>query len=279
VIWLINNVGIILSAILHMKSYLNIDNEHRICNLERYEVSQKVGNMADKFINEIPPTVDSPRTIIACKVMKPEIETLIQDVDYIESRYLPASLHETPDAMPELINEIIEDVKSFASQIVLGYGLCSNGVVGISAPKQGLIIPRVHDCISLFLGSRQLYNKYFSNHPGTYYLTPGWVKERKDPLGYMEASYVPKMGRELAEWGIKEELKNYTHISLINTTSVDMEPLRVIAKKNAEFLKKSYEEIDGSLNYFSKILFGPYSKTNFIYLKENEVMQQELIVG
>ena len=58
------------------------------------------------------------------------------------------------------------------------------------------------------MGSRAAYEKVFYEQPGTYYLTPGWVEERKDPLGYMESAYVPKMGREKAEWGIREELKN-----------------------------------------------------------------------
>ena len=226
----------------------------------------------------VKPSKDAPRVVIACKVMEPEITLLIQEVDYIEPIYLESSLHDNPDRMPDLIREKIEQVKSYASQIVLGYGLCSNGVVGLKAPSQGLIIPRVHDCISLFLGSSALYQELFSKYPGTYYLTPGWLQERSDPLGYMEDSYVPKMGREMAEWGLKEELKHYSHITLINTDTVDMAPLRKIAKKNAHFLDKNYMEVDGSTRYFSKILFGPYSEGDFVHLKPGEAMRQDMIV-
>jgi hypothetical protein len=225
------------------------------------------------------PAKEAPRVIIACRVMKPEIDSLVGTAPHIELRYLDASLHETPDRMPQLIQDQIDEIKSYASQIVLGYGLCSNGIVGLKAPMQGLIIPRAHDCITLFLGSRIAYDTIFKEKPGTYYLTAGWVEERKDPLGYMEHDWIPKMGRKLSEWGLKEELKNYTHIALIKTKFANMEPLRKVAKSNARFLEKKYEEIPGLPDYFKKIIFGPYLEEDFICLKPGETMLQEMIVG
>jgi hypothetical protein len=234
--------------------------------------------VAEQVESIVKPTKDTPRVIIACQVMKPEITLLTQEMDYIEPIYLESSLHDTPDKMPDLIREKIDQAAPYASQIVLGYGLCSNGVVGLEAPPQGLIIPRVHDCISLFLGSSDLYQELFSKYPGTYYLSPGWLAERSDPLGYMEKNYVPRMGREMAEWGLKEELKHYTHITLINTETADMAPLRKIAKQNAEYLDMKFKEVEGSTQYFSKILFGPYTDDEFVVLKPGETMQQDMIV-
>ena len=42
-----------------------------------------------------------------------------------------------------------------------------------------LVIPRAHDCITLFLGSKERYTKRFEESPGTYYYSSGWI-ERKD---------------------------------------------------------------------------------------------------
>jgi hypothetical protein len=86
------------------------------------------------------------------------------------------------------------------------------------------------------------------------------------------------MGREMAEWGIKEELKNYTRILMIDTQSADMAPLRKIARENADFLEKAYAEISGRPDYFRRILFGPYPEADFIHLQAGETMQQEMIV-
>lgn len=224
------------------------------------------------------PTPENPRVVVACRVMQPELDALAGGRDDIEICYLDQNMHEKPEQMPSVIQAEIDHAATRAHDIVLGYGLCSNGIAGIKAPRQGLIIPRVHDCITLFLGSRAAYEKVFYEQPGTYYLTPGWIEDRKDPLGYMESTYVPRMGREKAEWGIKEELKNYTRIVMIDTQSADMGPLRKIARENAAFLGKNYEEIPGMQDYFKSILFGPYPEADFIHLKPGEIMQQEMII-
>ena len=215
------------------------------------------------------------RVVIACRIMQPEMEALRSEDKSVELRYLDQSLHRTPDRMPGLLQEQIDEVEKYASKIILGYGLCSNGIVGVTAPEQGLYVPKAHDCITLFLGSRAQYDKTFHEKPGTYYLTPGWVAEKKDPLGQMENEYIPKLGREMAEWGIKEELKHYTHIALIDTQVVNLAPLRQRAMQNAQFLGKKYEEISGALDFFKKILFGPYDKGDFLFLNPDETISQQ----
>ncbi len=216
--------------------------------------------------------------VLACRAMRPELERLKPEDTGIQVRYLDQNLHRTPEKMPRILQEEIDSL-SHASQIVLGYGLCSNGVVGLVAPRQGLIIPRVHDCVALLLGSRSVYEDAFRKRPGTYYLTPGWIAERKDPIGYMENDYAPKLGREIAEWGIREELKHYTHIVLIDTGTKDIERLRQRAIGNAVFLEKSYDEVRGTSGYLSRILYGPYDQQDFLILKPGETVSQRSFLG
>ena len=229
---------------------------------------------------DLPSQADTtlPRVVIACRIMQPELDALNGKGEQVEIRYLDQSMHEKPVQMPSVIQVEIDDAATYAGQIVLGYGLCSNGIVGIVAPPQGLIVPRVHDCIALFLGSRDAYEKEFYEEPGTYYLTPGWVEDRKDPLGIMEYTYLPKMGRERAEWGIREELKNYTRILMIDTQAADTAYLRKIARENARFLDIQYVEMPGNPDYFKKLLFGPYAEADFIHLRPGEVLRQEMII-
>lgn len=216
-----------------------------------------------------------PRVVIACRVMQAELDRLVVEDAPVEIRYLDQNLHRTPEKMPALIQAEIDAVADYAGHIVLGYGLCSNGIVGATAVNQPLCVPRAHDCITLMLGSRRAYHQAFSKRSGTYYLTAGWVAEQKDPLGQMENEYVPRMGREMAEWGIREELLHYTHIVLINTRGGDIEDLRARAKANAEFLDKTYEEIAGSDQLFRKILFGPYGPEDFVCFAPGEPVIQK----
>ncbi len=208
--------------------------------------------------------------IVACSVMKPELEAILRGNSEYELRYLDSRLHDTPKKIPALLQQEVDAVEPYASRIVLGYGFCSNGIAGIRAPRQGIYVPKAHDCIALFLGSTESYDFHFKAKPGTYYLTPGWMEENRDPLGHMEKDYVPKMGRKKAELGTKLTFKDYTHIALIDTGVTDVEPLRRVAKDNARFLEKRYEEIVGTHEFFKKILFGPYDERNFMYFKAGE---------
>lgn len=219
------------------------------------------------------------RTVVACRIFEPELEFVRrQRRSGVEIRYLDQSLHRQPHEMPRLVQEAVDAAAEYASQIVLGYGLCSNGIVGVRAPRQGLVVPRAHDCITLFLGSRQLYARAFRERPGTYYLTAGWIAEKKDPLGVLEDEYVPRVGRETAEWALREELKHYTHITLIDTKVADLEPARRRAMDTAEYLQKEYAEVEGLLAYFEKILFGPYEKEDFFLLEPGEEVRQDLFL-
>ena len=107
--------------------------------------------------------------IIACRVMEPELEVVRAGSQAVSIIYLEQGMHRTPKKLPEIIQERIDQAASYATVIVLGYGLCSNGLVGVTARCQKLIVPRCHDCISLFLGSPARYDAVFRDYPGTYY--------------------------------------------------------------------------------------------------------------
>lgn len=216
--------------------------------------------------------------VVACHVMEPEIEMIRKDHNGVEIRYLDQGLHRTPKNMARLVQEQIDQASEYAERIVLGYGLCSNGIVGVTPRHQGLIVPRCHDCIAFSIGSPEAYEKIFEERPGTYYITPGWVAEKKDPLSIVEYEYEPRYGRDTAIWVMEEELKNYTHIVLIDNHLTDIGPLRERAIENASFFKKQYEEIKGSVEFFKKILRGPYNDGDFLILKSGQAVTQEMFL-
>ena len=75
---------------------------------------------------------------------------------------------------------------------------------------------------------------------------------------------------------MEEELKHYTHIALIDTGVEEMAPLRERAKLNASVLKKQYEEIPGSLEYFRELIRGPFAEAKFLRLRLGEMFTQEM---
>jgi len=221
------------------------------------------------------------RVIIACRIMEPELTHLLSEKskarDGTDIVYLEQDLHRTPDKLRVQLQEKIDQAaRTSASSIVLGYGLCAKGITGITERQPELIIPRCHDCIALFLGSPKRYLEIFRKRPGTYYLTPGWIAAKKDPLGLIE-EYVPRYGRKTARWVVEEELKHYSHIALIDAGVAGVAQLRMRAMENATVLKKEYEEIPGSLAYFRELLRGPYRAEKFIRLRPGEQFTQEMV--
>lgn len=217
---------------------------------------------------------ERPRAIVACRALEPEIEQLDPAAHGVETHYLDQDLHRLPHLLPEEIQAVVDRIAPRVSTIALGYGLCSNAVVGVVAPAQGLVIPKVHDCIALLLGSREAYQEAFRRRAGSYYLTRGWLDEQKDPIGVMTNDYVPRVGREDAEWALREEMKHYTHIVLIRTAATDIERCRARGEQNADFLGMTYEEVEGRSEYLRRLVAGQYDGDDFLQVGPHERVEQ-----
>ena len=112
--------------------------------------------------------------VIACATVIEEMLPLLP----AEMTYdiLDFGLHLNPGNLRDTLQTTIDTASAEADTILLGYGLCSMAVVGLKATNCTLVVPRVDDCIAIFLGSRAAYQAQSSQEPGTYYLTKGWIE-------------------------------------------------------------------------------------------------------
>jgi hypothetical protein len=99
---------------------------------------------------------------------------------------LDFGLHLTPGNLRSKLQEAIDASCVHFDTVLLGYGLCSMALVGLTASNCTLVTPRVDDCIAIFLGSRQAYNEQSRKEPGTYYLTKGWIEVADTPFDEYE---------------------------------------------------------------------------------------------
>ena len=72
-------------------------------------------------------TKDKRIALVACEIMKPELERIRENNNHVEILYLEQSLHRTPQKMPARVQALVDQAAEYADRIVLGYGLCSNG--------------------------------------------------------------------------------------------------------------------------------------------------------
>jgi hypothetical protein len=122
---------------------------------------------------------------IACKVMQREAYfCAARSKNTVDIVLMPQGLHENPDNLRSEVQGALEKVDDLHGRrydaSLLGYGLCSNGIVGLSA-KIPIVIPRGHDCVTLLLGSKEKYREYFDSHRGIYWYSSGWIGAGNPP--------------------------------------------------------------------------------------------------
>jgi hypothetical protein len=202
--------------------------------------------------------MDYSRTLVmACATVIEEMTPHLPPA--IRSQVFDFGLHVNPERLRRTLQEAIDAVDETIDTIILGYGLCSQALIGIRANRCTLVAPRVDDCIAIFLGSRTAYQTQSQAEPGTYYLTKGWIEVGDTPFAEYER-LVQRYGQEKAERILQLMLNNYRRLALINTGQYELERYREYARRTAERFGLRYEEIEGSDILVHKMIYGPWEE-------------------
>ena len=210
--------------------------------------------------------------LIACGVLRVDMKAVSEELGVsFSSTWLEGGLHSRPAELRRRLQEAIDNVKD-ADVIALGYGLCGRGTVDIRSRDIPLVIPRVHDCISLFLGSDEAYSREFARCPGTYYISAGWYKEKVQPkqgANHLEQkakdreenpSYqylVDTYGRENAEEinrFLSSWQRNYQRSVYIDTGNEGKKSYEDYAKAMAEEFGWEYQRLEGNLDLLKALI-------------------------
>ena len=191
--------------------------------------------------------------VIACATVIEEMLPFLPP--NVKTEVLDFGLHRTPEKLREALQEAIDKNCDSADIILLGYGLCSMGVVGLSAPTCTLVVPRVDDCIAIFLGSNGAYRKQSEKEPGTFYLTKGWIEVCDTPDDEYNR-LIERYGQKRADRVMEVMFQHYKRILYIDTGQADQERYRDSARQNAKRLNLRYEEIPGSVALIRKMIDG-----------------------
>jgi len=149
--------------------------------------------------------------LISCEVLEREATHCLDEAAFeIDFEYTKKSAHEKPELLQKSIQEII-DCSDDYDALLLGFGLCGNALNGIRARKCRLVVPRAHDCCTLFLGSKQRFNELFEGRESMPWGSTGYCEKDGEYLrntdtgsviGYDKTydEYVEKYGKENAEY-------------------------------------------------------------------------------
>jgi len=202
--------------------------------------------------------------IIACGVLKLDLQKAAQKLGIeADFKFLESALHDTPEKLKSELQQAVNAVSPEQyGRIILGYGICGQGTDDITAGKLPLVVPQIHDCISLFLGSAAMYEEQFEKCPGTYYFTAGWLEKGSGPddlRRWLAKSWPGHTEQEITKF-IEEFFsgwqKNYSRAVFIETGEDKDDECRKLALTTAEKYGWKYEELAGSTKFFEKLLIA-----------------------
>ena len=221
--------------------------------------------------------------LLSCEIFYREFcAAIARSPHTVDVEFLSKGLHdvgsETMLARLQAAVDRVDDSKFDA--VLMGYGLCNNGVAGLTARLVPLVIPRAHDCITLFLGSSDRYLEYFNSHPGVFFKTTGWMERGEDAgeltqlavgkkLGWQQSfeDLVARYGEDNARylWG---ELGNLTkHYGQLTFIEMGVEPdasFEARAREEAAARGWKFEKVAGNMSLIQRLVEGVWDERDFL---------------
>lgn len=233
--------------------------------------------------------------LIACKALSRELSYLsalsdnIIDITYIRQGY-----HEKPNELRNKLQQEIDLIESGEDPhtnqsssenengsasylegfdaIILGYGLCSNGIVGISSKEYPIVVPRGHDCMTLLLGSKERYMKYFKELPGCFWYSGSWIESSQMPCELYDSNQkkfwlskgydddvVDYCLQEFSGW-----TKKYKYAAYVKMPFIDKERWSKFTEEAAAYYNWEYKTVNGDMSLLTRLLEGQWNKEDFL---------------
>ncbi|WP_195267153.1 DUF1638 domain-containing protein [Eubacterium sp. 1001713B170207_170306_E7] len=194
--------------------------------------------------------------LIACETLKDEIQK-VMDLHQLEIpvHWMGNSLHAAPDRLREALQEVLNTITDL-DQVLLGYGNCGNGLVGISCPGAAMVIPRFGDCIDMLLSGNPKLDEIRSD---TYFLTRGWLRG-ESPVTKDLSYQLKRYGKEQSKKIMQVLFKNYTYMMMIQTGSYDISDVQEELDAFSALTELELIEGEGSLTILEQLLTGHWAE-------------------
>jgi hypothetical protein len=211
--------------------------------------------------------------LLACSVFAREISLHSEGAEHIvETRFFEMGLHDRPDQMRAELQKNLDavDARSDIEAVILAYGLCGLGTVGLRPSHHQLVIPRAHDCITVFVGSKEAYAEHQRACPSCYYYTPGWNRGRRVPgpekIAALRVELAKKFEPDDVEFLIASEREQWAlhdTATYLDLGTDDAEAEADYARRCAEWLGWKFERVRGDAKLLRDLIWGNWDSERF----------------
>jgi len=161
--------------------------------------------------------------------------------------------------------------------LLLLYGLCGNATVGISCPIK-MVVPRVHDCCTMFMGTKEKFIKEFGNNLSMRWCTSGYYER-----GYVEntpgthpsqcrethpeyRALVEQYGEDNAiyVWDTMHPQIETPEAAYIKINGFEIPGCEDNFRKIVEAQGKTLRVLEGDTTYLKDMINGPWDSKRFL---------------
>ena len=213
------------------------------------------------------------RAVLACDVFADEIALLQVDpsISIHSVTLLEMGLHDHPPRLREAVQGAITQIESDAAvgAILLAYGLCGQGLLGVQAGRCPLVLPRAADCVAILLGGEARRQALLRENPHLYFFTPGWVRGKRVPGPDREAQvrafYAGKHDEETINDLVeadREAFAAYRTACYVDITGD--RKAEAYSRHCAECLGWEFRRENGDAAMLRSLLAGPWDDKDFL---------------
>ena len=205
----------------------------------------------------------------------------------VDVRLNQRGLHDNPPNLRALLQTQLDEIGAPYEAVVLAYGLCGAATAGLRAVHVPVVVPRAHDCITLFLGSRERYAAESAAHPGTYWYVQDYLERTSDGSAFAGvgaasdaaaratyAEYVEKFGSDNADYlmevlgGWSEHYDRAAFVDLgVGTGAAEAE---AEARQQATSRGWAFERVAGELSLIRRLIDGDWDPADYLVLQPGE---------
>jgi hypothetical protein len=193
----------------------------------------------------------------------------------IDIELVRIGLHDRPKDLRSQLQAMIDAVPAEKyDAVLLAYGLCGQATAGLAARQAPLVMPRAHDCITLFLGSRERYRQQFEGNPGTYWYSQDYIERRDsasltlsmgsgvtDNIQAEYDRYVEKYGKDNADY-LMEVMggwsSHYNRAVFIDLEVGDASSVEALARAEAQRRGWTFEHLPGDIGLIRRLVMGEW---------------------
>ena len=219
---------------------------------------------------------------ISCEVLARQLYYVAAFSKHVvDIELVSKGLHNEPDVLrSDLQGRINETPEGSFDAILLVYGLCSNSIAGLVCPHTQMVVPRAHDCIALYLGSKERYGQEFRETPGTYWYTAGYIERGGDSgdrislgsggeekMSEVYEEYVAKYGQDNADY-LMEVMgawrQNYDRAAYIENAEMALPDYAANVRDLASRRGWKFQILPGNLLILRDLVEGRWVEDRFL---------------